>query len=72
MMHVPALMRVAATLGISLTSCASGGVVGEALPTWLGGMPKDVPPLPGTPEYEAFRKRLEGRTQIEQTPSGIY
>jgi hypothetical protein len=60
-------------LGVTLTGCASGGVVGEVLPTSLGGMPKGVPPRPGTPEYEAYRKQLEGQTKVAQpAPSGVY
>jgi hypothetical protein len=66
----PMMMRLAAllALGMALTSCASGGVVGEVLPTWAGGMPKDVPPRPGTPEYEAHKKQLEGRSKIDAAP----
>jgi hypothetical protein len=70
----PAMMRVIVllALAIALTGCASGGVVGEVLPTWLGGMPKDVPPRPGTPEYEAHKKQLEGRTKFDKAQNGIY
>ena len=32
---------------------------GEALPTWLGGMPADVPPRPGTAKYDEFMKERE-------------
>ena len=73
MMHLAAVMRIVVLLALamSLTSCASGGVVGEVLPTWLGGMPKNIPPRPGTPEYEAYKKRLEGQSKIAQSPSGL-
>ena len=62
------MIRVVVLLGLGmiLASCASGGVVGEVLPTWAGGMPKNVPPRPGTPEYEAHRERLEGRSKIDE------
>jgi hypothetical protein len=62
-----AMIRVVVLLaiGVTLASCASGGVVGEVLPTWAGGMPKNVPPRPGTPEYEAHKERLEGRSKID-------
>lgn len=57
-------------LAMLLASCGgSGGIVGEALPTWAGGMPKDVPPRPGTPEYEEHKKRLEGRSKVDARPS---
>ena len=44
-----------------LGSCSgtSGGKVGDYAPEWLGGAPKDMPPRPGTPEYDAFRKKQE-------------
>jgi hypothetical protein len=61
---------VALTLmGLALCGCASinekvtNGVV-DSIPQWAGGMPSDVPPRRGTPEYDAYmqereRKRLE-------------
>lgn len=66
---VPILSRFVALLPLMvlpLASCASsGGVIGEAIPTWAGGMPKHLPPRPGTAEYEEFRKRLEERSKID-------
>jgi hypothetical protein len=32
---------------LSLSSCADA-------PPWLGGLPKDAPPRPGTPQYDAW------------------
>jgi hypothetical protein len=41
---------------IGLGGCAHGAaVVADTLPQWLGGMPPDVPPRRGTPEYEAWQ-----------------
>jgi hypothetical protein len=31
------------------------------IPEWAGGLPKGVPPRPGTPEYEAYRKSIDER-----------
>jgi hypothetical protein len=45
--------------GPVLASCTSGGVVGDLMPHWMGGLPKNAPPRPGTPEYDAYRQRLE-------------
>jgi hypothetical protein len=46
-------------LAPGLTGCGSvGPLVGDALPQWAGGLPKDIPPRPGTPEYEEYRRRL--------------
>jgi hypothetical protein len=80
---VVAVMLAACVLsGCSSINTSLAGT-GEALPTWLGGMPADVPPRPGTPKYDEFmkeqeRKRLTpaapkegpGQTQSQaQTPS---
>jgi len=34
-------------MALSLSSCADA-------PPWLGGLPADAPPRPGTPQYEAW------------------
>jgi hypothetical protein len=45
---------------ISLAGCASpqttanmSNHIVDAIPHWMGGEPNDVPPRPGTPEYDA-------------------
>ncbi len=51
------LAAAAAVLGtcLALGGCSSvAGVVSDSVPTWAGGMPKDVPPRPGAPGYEEF------------------
>jgi hypothetical protein len=40
---------------------------GEALPTWLGGMPADVPPRPATAKYDEFMKEQE-RKRLTPAP----
>jgi hypothetical protein len=56
-------------LGAALASCASGareanvGKVIDMIPEWAGGLPKGVPPRPGTPEYEAHRKGIDERAE---------
>lgn len=54
-----------------LTSCAPvSAVVADNVPTWLGGMPKDVPPRRGTPEYDAWmKKRAEDAATIKPAKS---
>ena len=57
---------------LALGGCGSineriGAGVGDALPQWAGGLPPDVPPRRGTPEFEEYmkereRKRLEPAT----------
>jgi hypothetical protein len=38
--------------------------VGEVLPQWAGGLPPDVPPRRGTPQYEEYMKEQE-RKRLE-------
>jgi len=38
---------------------------------WLGGMPKDVPPRRGTPEYDEWmKKRAEDAAAIKPAKGG--
>jgi hypothetical protein len=52
-----------------LVGCAtsSGPHAGDVLPTWLGGMPSDVPPRRGTPAYDAWQAE---RAQEAARPKG--
>jgi hypothetical protein len=69
--HIAALFALSLA-GLALSGCGSinekiGAGVGDALPQWIGGLPSDVPPRRGTPEYEEYmkereRKRLEPAT----------
>jgi hypothetical protein len=56
----------------TLTSCASvSAVVADNVQTWLGGMPNDVPPRRGTPEYDEWmKKRAEDATAIKPAKGG--
>jgi hypothetical protein len=42
-----------------LSGCASNvsGKIADNVPMWMGGMPNDVPPRRGTPEYEDWQKK---------------
>jgi hypothetical protein len=72
--YLPPMTRLIVLLivaGPVLGSCTSGGAVGDLLPHWAGGLPKNAPPRPGTPEYEAYRQRLEaeaGRDKSKDQP----
>jgi hypothetical protein len=62
-----------ALVGLSLCGCSSineriGPTIADTLPTWVGGMPKDVPPRRGTPEYDAYMKEQE-RKRLEPAPA---
>ena len=59
-----------ATAALScLTGCASvneklSAGMGDYVPQWAGGLPRDAPPRPGTPEYDQFMKERERRRQM--------
>jgi hypothetical protein len=60
----------ALVLCMPLGSCTSfSGVVSDAWPTWLGGMPKDVPPRPGAPGYEEFLAQQQGKAAPAAVPA---
>ena len=62
-----AMIRLVALLllGPALASCSTYepnvGKFVDMIPEWAGGLPKGVPPRPGTPEYEAHRKGIDER-----------
>jgi hypothetical protein len=77
---LPALLLLASGLGGCGTineKLADGA--GDYVPQWLGGLPADAPPRPGTAKYDAWmkerdRKRLEAAapkdgTAAAQTPA---
>ncbi len=44
--------------GFLLASCSSvAEKVVDLTPEWMGGLPKDAPPRPGTPEYDEFQRK---------------
>jgi hypothetical protein len=55
-------------LVIAVTALAScTGTVFDYMPEWAGGLPKDAPPRPGTPEYDAFRRKLEAEADRDKS-----
>jgi hypothetical protein len=68
-----AMIAALALAGSVLAGCSSinermGPAIADTLPTWAGGMPKDVPPRSGTPEYDAYMKERE-RKRLEPAPA---
>jgi hypothetical protein len=41
---------------------------GDYIPQWLGGLPADAPPRPGSPKYDEFMKERE-RKRLEAAPA---
>jgi hypothetical protein len=64
---LPMLLRVLALglFAVALGSCTAGGTVADLVPHSIGGLPKNAPPRPGTPEYDEYRKKLEGQSEAK-------
>lgn len=61
-----AIVLIAGLLGTGLSACGSinekvSAGMGNHIPQWAGGMPDDVPPRPGTAQYDAWMKERERR-----------
>ena len=53
------MARLIALMIVATALAACAGHVSDYIPTSLGGPPKDMPPRPGTPEYDAYRQKME-------------
>jgi hypothetical protein len=63
------MWRFAAILlvGILLGACSPGSHISDAIPTWMGGPPKNLPPRAGQPGYEEYvRSGREGSSPPQQ------
>jgi hypothetical protein len=69
---MPIIPRQAAVMvALALLSCGLGGCgtingyltsgVGDYVPQWLGGLPPDAPPRPGTAKYDEYMRERERR-----------
>ena len=66
--------HLAVLLVVALAACGLSGCgtinekiangVGDTLPQWAGGLPADVPPRRGTPQYDEYMKERE-RKRLE-------
>jgi hypothetical protein len=70
--HIVSITALALAVAM-LGGCSSinermGPMIGDNLPQWAGGLPKDVPPRKGTPEYDAYMREQE-RKRLEPAPS---
>ena len=65
--RLSALVMAAAVLA----SCTNGRAIGDVLPYWASGLPKDVPPRPGTPEYDALRQKMDAQAVIDKSKDDV-
>src|SRR5205823_4787088 len=78
--HQLALLVVAAIQACGLAGCGTineriAAGVSDALPAWVGGLPADAPPRPGTAKYDEYmkereRKRLLPASERDEMPNG--
>jgi hypothetical protein len=72
------ISRFASLFAIAFTACALTGCgtinkevavgMGDYVPQWLGGLPADAPPRPGTAKYDEWMKERE-RQRLEPAPA---
>lgn len=77
----PAVVLALALLAGGLGGCGTineklAGGMGDYIPQWLGGLPADAPPRPGTAQYDEFmrereKKRLEPAAATKEEASQI-
>jgi hypothetical protein len=72
-----ATLVAAALLACGLSGCGTineklAAGVSDAIPAWIGGLPADAPPRPGSARYDEYmrereRKRLEPAAPKDET-----
>jgi hypothetical protein len=68
-----AFLLVAALLSCGLGGCGTingylAAGTSDYLPQWMGGLPADAPPRPGSPKYDAYMQERE-RQRLEPAPA---
>jgi hypothetical protein len=68
-----ATVLAVALLAWGLSACGSineklAAGMGDHIPQWLGGLPADAPPRPGTAKYDEFMRNRE-RKRVEPAPA---
>jgi hypothetical protein len=61
--HIAGLFA-AVLIGCGLAGCGTinanlAAGVSDAIPAWIGGLPADAPPRPGTAKYDEYMKERE-------------
>ena len=62
---IPGLAKAITELIGDVSRVGSSVAKLASMPEWAGGIPKDAPPRPGTPEYDEWQKK---RAQGAVTP----
>ena len=61
------MARLIALVIVATALAACAGHVADYIPTWAGGPPKDLPPRPGTPEYDALRQKMDAEVTRDKS-----
>jgi len=67
--HLAAFLALALALaGCGLSACGTINAkladgMADSIPAWLGGLPADAPPRPGTAKYDEFLRERERKRQ---------
>jgi hypothetical protein len=67
------LLLMVALAACSLSACGTineklADGMGDYIPRWLGGLPADAPPRPGTAKYDEFMRERE-RKRLQPAPA---
>ena len=70
--------HLAVLLALALPACGLSGCgtinekladgMSDYMPTWMGGLPADAPPRPGSAKYDEFMRERE-RKRLEPAPA---
>jgi hypothetical protein len=72
--HICTILAVALA-GSGLTGCGTinekvSAGVSDAIPAWIGGIPADAPPRPGTAKYDEYMKERERKRLLPASERG--
>jgi len=70
-----ALLVVVAIQAGGLAGCGTineriAAGLGDAIPTWAGGLPADAPPRPGTVKYDEYMRERERKRLLPASERG--
>lgn len=72
--HITAIVALSFA-GSALSGCGTineklAAGVSDAIPAWIGGMPADAPPRPGTAKYDEFMRERERKRLMPAAERG--